>query len=182
MHGTIDQRDRDAYGSLDQLDDGRWQLRFTRSLRHPQEKVWRAITEPEELAQWFPTTIEGERTPGAKLTFSFPEGKIAPIEGEMLAYDPPALMEFRWGNDILRLELRPTSEGTELILLDTLEELGKAARDGAGWHACLAALEAHLSGSPDARDAMSLWKDVQPRYVETFGPEAATIGPPEGME
>ena len=28
---------------------GRWQLRFTRELAHPQEKVWRAITEPEHM-------------------------------------------------------------------------------------------------------------------------------------
>jgi hypothetical protein len=39
-----------TYGDLDQLDDGRWQLRFTRVLSHPVEKVWRAITEPDHLA------------------------------------------------------------------------------------------------------------------------------------
>src|SRR5215207_9889973 len=33
------------YGSLEELDDGRYRLRFTRSLAHPQETVWRAITE-----------------------------------------------------------------------------------------------------------------------------------------
>lgn len=34
---------------------------------------------------------------------------------------------------------------------------GKAARDGAGWHTCL-----------------------DPGYVERFGPEGATVGPPDG--
>jgi hypothetical protein len=28
---------------------------------------------------------------------------------------------------------------------------------------------------------MSAWSAVHPHYVEEFGPEAATIGPPEGM-
>jgi len=32
------------YGMLERLEDGRWQLRFTRTLPHPQEKVWRAVT------------------------------------------------------------------------------------------------------------------------------------------
>ena len=41
------------YGELEQLNDGRWRLRFTRALAHPPEKVWRAITEPEHLASWF---------------------------------------------------------------------------------------------------------------------------------
>jgi uncharacterized protein YndB with AHSA1/START domain len=170
------------YGTLEELDDGRSQLRFTRTLAHPQEVVWRAITEPEQLARWFPTTIEGERAAGASLRFSFPGGEAPPFEGEMLAFEPPSLMELRWGPDIVRIELRPTGGGTELTLLDTLDERGKAARDGAGWHTCLDSLEAALSDDPDARDRMGAWQDVHEHYVESFGPEAATIGPPEGFE
>ena len=47
------------YGSLDRLGDGRWQCASS-ARSHPPEKVWRALTEPEHLAHWFPTTIEGE--------------------------------------------------------------------------------------------------------------------------
>jgi uncharacterized protein YndB with AHSA1/START domain len=170
------------YGTLEQRDDGRWRLRFSRTLRHPPETVWRAITEPEHLAHWFPTTIEGERAPGARLRFSFPEAKMPPMDGEMLAFEPPSLMELRWGPDTLRLELRPSEEGTVLTLLDTLEERGKAARDGAGWHVCLDGLETHLDGGEGLRESMGAWKEVHPNYVESFGAEAATIGPPEGFE
>lgn len=170
------------YGNLEQLDDGRWQLRFTRALAHPLEKVWRAITEPEHLAHWFPTTIEGDRVAGAQLTFSFPGGQAPSFDGEMIAYEPQSAMEIRWGTDIVRLQLRPTDDGTELTLLDTLEERGKAARDGAGWHNCLDALQRALRGEENARDELSSWKDVHDHYIEAFGPEAATIGPPEGFE
>ena len=170
------------YGSLEELDDGRYRLRFTRSLAHPQETVWRAITEPEHLAHWFPTTIEGDRAPGAPLRFSFPGGEAPPFEGEMLAYEPPSLMELRWGADVVRVELRPTEMGTELTLLDTLDEPGKAARDGAGWHVCLDRLEAQLSGEPDSTEHKGDWQQVHGHYVDSFGPEAATIGPPEGFE
>jgi len=169
------------YGTIEQLDDGRWQLRFTRVLAHPQEKVWRAITEPEHLANWFPTTIDGERRAGAALRFGFPEEiDIEPIDGEMLAYEPMSLMELQWGPDVVRLELEPHEQGTLLRLLDTLEERGKGARDGAGWHACLDGLEAFLNGDARSRDQLDTWSDVQAHYIESFGPEAATIGPPEG--
>jgi uncharacterized protein YndB with AHSA1/START domain len=164
---------------MEQLDAGRVRLRFTRELAHPIERVWRAVTEPEHLARWFPTTIEGERAPGAALRFSFPGGEAPPFDGEMLAYEPPSLMELTWGDDIVRLELRPTASGTELTLLDTLDERGKAARDATGWHTCLDRLEAHLQGDPNAREQISTWNQVHPRYVERFGPEAATIGPPK---
>jgi uncharacterized protein YndB with AHSA1/START domain len=167
------------YGTVDELADGRWRLRFTRTLAHPVDTVWKAITEPQHLVAWFPTTIEGERAAGAPLRFSFPEDRWPPFEGEVIAYEPMSAFEFRWGTDIIRLELRASDDGTVLTLLDTLDERGKAARDGAGWHTCLDALTATLAGQPDARAAMSGWADVHARYVERFGPQGATIGPPE---
>jgi uncharacterized protein YndB with AHSA1/START domain len=170
------------YGTVQQLEDGRWQLRFTRTFPHPPGKVWRAITEPEHLAKWFPTTVEGERAAGAPLRFSFPAGQAPPIDGVMLAFEPESAMELQWGPDVIRIELRRVPEGTELTLLDTLEERGKAARDGAGWHTCLDSLDAALRGDAAARQQMDNWREVHSHYVDSFGPAAATIGPPEGME
>ena len=91
-------------------------------------------------------------------------------------------MELLWGTDVVRIELRAAGDGTELTLIDTLDAHGKAARDGAGWHTCLDALDASLDGAQDPRQAMGRWKEVHRVYVESFGPEAATIGPPEGFE
>jgi uncharacterized protein YndB with AHSA1/START domain len=168
------------YGTVEQLANGRWQLRFTRILPHSQTKVWRAITEPEHLAKWFPSTVEGERAAGAPLRFSFPGNPVPPIDGKMLAFEPESVMELQWGPDVVRIELRPVPRGTELTLLDTLDERGKAARDGAGWHTCLDALEAELSGEAQSRESLNRWAQVHPHYVEAFGPEGATIGPPSG--
>jgi uncharacterized protein YndB with AHSA1/START domain len=165
-------------GQLERTRDGRVQLRFTRRFRHPPEKVWRALTEPEHLAAWFPTRIEGERSPGAALRFVFPNGEGPEFDGEMLRYEPPAILEFRWGQDELRFELHPDGEGSLLTFVDTFDELGRAARDAAGWHVCLDALAAHLDGQPPA--GHEAWQHAHQRYVERFGPEAATIGPPAG--
>jgi uncharacterized protein YndB with AHSA1/START domain len=169
------------HGTLELTGDGRSRLRFTRLLRHPPDKVWRAVTEPEHLAHWFPTTIDGERVAGARLRFTFPGGEAPDFDGEMLACEPPSLLELRWGPDVIRLELRPVAEGTVLTLLDTLAEPGTAARDAAGWHVCLDALSAGLRGADDARGAMAAWSEVHATYVENFGPAAATVGPPAGM-
>ena len=149
----------------------RWRLRFTRRLAHTPEKVWRAIVEPEHRDTWFPQRIVGNWSAGAPLTF---ESEYGNFDGEVLAYQPPTLVEFRWGTDEIRLEIRPDGDGTLLTLLDTFDEQGKAARDAAGWHVCLDALESSLAG----RKSTSEWTAVHPRYVAEFGPEAATIGPP----
>ena len=84
------------YGRLDQV-AGRWRLRFSRTISHPPEKVWRALTEPEHLAAWFPTTVDGERAVGAALRFTFPGEEAPPFEGRMLTYDWPSTLEFTWG-------------------------------------------------------------------------------------
>lgn len=153
---------------------GSWQLRFTRTLPHPQEKVWRAITEPEHLKAWFPTGIEGEWRVGARLNFPSEYGNS---QGEVIAVEPPRLLEFRWGTDVIRLELAGDARGSTLTLIDTLDDRGKAARDAAGWDECLLRLEHHLAGTTGPAPG-ERWKQVHPDYIERFGPEASTIGPP----
>ncbi len=96
----------------------------------------------------------------------------------MVTCDPPKTLEFFWGKDLLRIELEPTADGTVLTLTDTLEELGKAARDAAGWHYCLDRLDFVLAGTP--RDGDDSWKALNDMYIERFGPAASAIGPPEG--
>lgn len=156
------------------------QLRFTRHLPHPVARVWRAITEPEHLAAWFPDTIAvGAWEVGAALRFRHPDG-LYDFDGRVLAVEPGRALEFTWGTDTLRIELEADGEGTRLTLLDTLDELGKAARDGAGWHVCLDRLEHHLDGRAPAWSTTERWRTVHPNYVAALGPEAAAIGPPEG--
>jgi uncharacterized protein YndB with AHSA1/START domain len=170
------------YGTLERH-DGRASLRYTRRLRHPRETVWRALTEPAHLEAWFPTTIDGKRAAGARLRFAFREMELDPMEGEMLAFEPPSLMELRWGEDILRFVLE--ADGPERCVLSltvTFEELGKIARDGAGWHSCLDRLAYDLAGEQPPFSASDRWRSVHEVYVERLGPEAARIGPPEEWE
>ena len=167
-------------GRLTEAGD-RWQLEFTRRLPHPPEKVWRALTEAEHLRAWFPHEIHGERAAGAPLRFVFPGDQDDGFDGEMVTYDPPTLLEMRWGADHLRFELTPDGDGTVLVLRDTFDDKGKAARDAAGWHECLDLLELDLGGNEPAWELGTVWKKVHPEYVEALGPDAASIGPPEGF-
>jgi uncharacterized protein YndB with AHSA1/START domain len=167
-------------GTLEQTPAGP-RLRFVRHLAHPPEKVWRAITEPEHLRAWFPDTIVVDQwAVGAPLRFVQAPGMGEGFDGEVLAFEPPTALEFRWGSDIIRLELAPEGDGTRLTLLDTIDQLGKAARDAAGWHTCLDQLEHHLDGTTPPWSPGDRWGQVHPSYVEELGPEATTIGPPAG--
>ena len=163
-------------GTLTRAGD-RWTLRFTRRLAHPMDKVWRAVTEPEHLAAWYPQEIVGDRRAGAPLRFVSSSGDG--FDGQMLVFDPPQVLEFTWGTDLLRIELEPDGTGTLLTLTDTFDDLGKAARDAAGWHECLERLASELDGTPPPAWG-DLWRQMYPLYTERLGPDASTIGPPPG--
>ena len=169
------------HGTLEEADDGRWRLRFERELDHPPEKVWRAVTEPEHLAVWYPQQIVGERKAGAPLRFVTPGDPGDGFDGQLLVFDPPSVMEFTWGTDLLRIELAADGQGTVLTLTDTFDDLGKAARDAAGWHECLERLTGDLDGTP-LPALGEPWQRIDPVYVAALGPEAATVGPPPGWQ
>jgi len=177
-----DQATEADFGRLDRADDGRWRLRFARRLPHRPEKVWRALTEPEHLALWFPSDIEGERAAGARLRFVFRENEAPTMDGEMLAFDPPALLEMRWGDEVLRFELGADGEGTVLEFTNIFDELGKAARDAAGWHSCLDVLGYEVDGRAAPWPTNERWKHVQGSYQERLGPDASILGPPAQWE
>jgi uncharacterized protein YndB with AHSA1/START domain len=159
------------HGTYETIDD-RPALRFERRLNHPVERVWRAISEPEELKAWFPSTVSGEIAPGASLTFTFEQGEAPAMHGEVTEHDPPRRLAFYWGDDHLRFELEPAGDGCLLRFTALLDARDKAARDAAGWHTCLDRLEAALAGAAAGDDA---WRELYAEYERRGLPTGAPV-------
>ncbi|SFB50100.1 Uncharacterized conserved protein YndB, AHSA1/START domain [Amycolatopsis marina] len=131
---------------LETLDD-KPVLRLERRLAHSPEKVWRAISAPEEMAHWFPALIETEPRAGAEMRFTFP-GEQEVSGGEVLEFDPPKVYAFRWNSDVLRFEILPDDRGCVLVFTQVLGAGSgfTAGRTATGWDICLAAMVARLEG------------------------------------
>jgi uncharacterized protein YndB with AHSA1/START domain len=165
--------------------DGRSVLRLERLLDHPRERVWRALTEREQLEMWHPTPFLLEQTPGGTVTFPPSAGAPDMGSGRVLECEEPSLLVHTWGEDELRWTLEQRAEGCLLTLEHSFEDRFKAARDGAGWHVCLVALAAVVDGreAPDRGSAASLpsgWSELNADYQRRFGiaPDQATQVPP----
>jgi uncharacterized protein YndB with AHSA1/START domain len=171
------------YATYESIDEGPV-LGFERRIGHPIEAVWSAITDPAELAHWFPTAVSGEMRASGRLTFTFDERDLPPIQGEVTEFDPPRALAFSWGEDHLRFELSPAVGGTQTDLRFTVE-LGtadKAARDGAGWHVCLDRLAAVLGGGSEEafRGATEGWRRHYEEYERRGFPASAEIPGADG--
>jgi uncharacterized protein YndB with AHSA1/START domain len=157
------------------VDEDRWTLVFTRRLAHPPERVWRALTEPDELRAWAPFAPDRSLAETGPATLTMYEDATTLGDGAPAAVtraEPPSLLEYRWDEDVLRWELEPDGDGTELTLSHTVA----AGRDwlpkvAAGWHLCLDVAERLMDGAPTTpirgADAMEHgWQALHDSYTE----------------
>lgn len=159
--------------------DGRTVLRLERRLAHPPEKVWRAVTEQAEMAHWFPGKMYGERVLGGRLRYEYDAGGDGlPNEGMITDYDPPRLFGFTWGDNALRLEVRPDGDGSVLVLSHTFDDRPYAASYAAGWMHCVDDLARHLAGEP--AQEMTDYPAAHERYIELFDLSAGSASPAGG--
>jgi hypothetical protein len=147
----------------EQIVDGRPALRFERRLNHPIERVWRAVTEPAELARWFVSEVPW--TPE--------DGEVFEAEGEtgrITALEPPRLIAWTWGIERYSFELMADGDGCVLIFTHVFNpQLGPAWQHAAGWETYLNRLDAHLAGGfLSEEEAHAGIDDLLSRYRETF--------------
>jgi uncharacterized protein YndB with AHSA1/START domain len=152
-------------------------LVFVRDLRYPRESVWAALTEPAQLAAWAPYTSDRDLGTVGPATLTMIDGDAAtPVPGEVLRAEPPALLEYRWGGDLLRWELAPAGGGTRLTLRHTVTDPGTLPMMAAGWHICLAVADRLLDGHPvdpiRGQDALKYgWEELRDRYRDRLAPD-----------
>ena len=125
--------------------------RLTRTIDHPPEVVWRALTEPATLAQWLaPGRIELQRGGAARLDFA-DSGTV--IDSQVSAIEPGHVLEYSWssaGEPLrpVRWELARDGAGTRLTLVQKTPAGEDPGRACAGWEAHLEMLQAALEGVP----------------------------------
>jgi uncharacterized protein YndB with AHSA1/START domain len=158
--------------------EGRPAVRFVRTYRHPADRLWAAISEPAELAHWFPSNVELEPHVGGTVRFSGdpnPEGAT----GVVLTYDPPSRLAFTWGPDELHFTVEAVDEASSrLTLLNVLDDRSTAARNAGGWYVCLAELTKRLDGvpsrGPHSEDTVP-WQPVYQAHLDAGLPCGAPV-------
>ena len=156
-------------------DGDRWTLVFVRAMRHPPERVWDALTKPDQVAEWAPYTADRDLGRTGDATLTMIDGDVAQeLSAHVTRAERPHLLEYSWGEDLLRWELAPEGAGTRLTLRHTLADRDWLPKAAAGWHLCLDVAERFLDGQPvgpiRGRDAMNHgWQELHGAYAERLG-------------
>lgn len=136
-------------------------IRLVRRLDAPPDRVFRAWSDPEELARWFPQRVEGGLAVGARTTLVWPDQRLW---WDVAESHPNRTFVFRWPwppeerlITTVTVTIDPAGYGSRLELSDgpfPLDEPGGLdawAEALEGWGEALAMLRAHLDFSVDIR-------------------------------
>jgi uncharacterized protein YndB with AHSA1/START domain len=149
-------------GKLETI-EGRSALRFERTLNHSIARVWRAISDPDELEAWFVARVDW--TPEVGETFDAMDEP-----GEVTDVDPPNLLAWRWGDELFRFELSGADSGCQLTFTHVFSERKFGAQHATGWELTFRRLDALLDGrSLTEEEAMEGFAELHERYAESFG-------------
>ena len=102
-------------------------LTFEFDMHHSPEKVWRALTDPELLAEWLLPAVGLKLEPGAAFTFKtqpYP-GWDGTVNCRILEIDAPRKLSYAWVvgdmalDTVVTFTLTPTAAGTRLSLVQS---------------------------------------------------------------
>jgi uncharacterized protein YndB with AHSA1/START domain len=164
---------RPAHSVEVKKDGDKWTLIVVRELRHPPEKVWRALTDPMHLREWAPFDVDRSLSAVGTVNLTW-VGNPQVLEARVTQAEAARVLEI--GD--MRWELETLGSGTRLTLWHKIDRRF-VTWGAAGWHISLEVLERQLAGEAIPRlaggDAMQseAWQRLVVEYAKQFGVEPA---------
>lgn len=158
---TIDQVH--GMGTVEITEDGAT-VRFERHFPAQPADVWRALTDPAELARWL-SDADIELRLGGPIQVRFDDGTM---NGVITALDMNKRLSYTWiegeGHEShVSWELEDEASGTTLRLTHVKLKASSASGFGGGWHHHLDRLEGVVAGEP--RDwSWKTFEELEPLY------------------
>ncbi len=137
-------------------------LRLRRILPAARERVFRAWTDPQAIAQWW-IPNDGFSVPAAevdlrvggryRVTMQNPAGETFHLAGIYREVAAPERLVYTWnwegtssemGETLVTVEFRDLGATTEVVLTHSLPDVAERDRHGQGWNGCLDHLQEML--------------------------------------
>jgi uncharacterized protein YndB with AHSA1/START domain len=143
-------------------------LKFERKSKHSAERVWKAITDSDELTKWMRYPIKVDLKRGG--TFFADFAPDDPIDGVITTLDPGKVFAYSWGRSVVEWTVEPDGDGSKYTFIHQgLERFEGDEGMYAGWHAFLDALDLHMEGKHMSKEEDAAeWERLKPIYKEVL--------------
>jgi uncharacterized protein YndB with AHSA1/START domain len=155
-------------------------IEITKQIDSAPERVFRALTDADELGRWFASSAESEPRTGGEyvLRFEFEdESRNHTYSGRYEEVTPNERVRYPWngrfGDTTVEFVLKPSASGTEVRLAHSgWTEAAAEPRQlhEQGWTFFLDNLERYLTGGEDQRAAASQMKTATSGVATDAGP------------
>jgi uncharacterized protein YndB with AHSA1/START domain len=146
-------------------------LTYDRTSKHSAERLWRAITQGDEVSQWMDYPAKVDLRVGGEWHVDFSRTDPGDeIPGVIVRVEDERKLTYTWGLSVIEWTIQPTDDGCRYIFIQN----GLAFRDiedeeglAAGWHEFLDRLDLHLDGVHiDEPAQKARWNELKPGYKE----------------
>jgi uncharacterized protein YndB with AHSA1/START domain len=141
---------------------------FERTTRHGPARLWKAITQPDEVAAWMGAPATIDLRPGGDSIIDF-AGDDAALDGIIVRVEQERRFAYVWGRSYTEWLIEPDGDGCRYTFVETgLTDRGEHADEeglAAGWHKFLDRFADHLDGQlRDDAEYEARWHALKPAY------------------
>lgn len=146
-------------------------LTYNRTSKHAPARLWRAITQPDEVSQWMDYPAKVDLRVGGEWHVDFSRTNDGEIPGVIVRVEPERNLTYTWGLSVIEWTIEPDEQGgcryrfiqSGLAFRDIPDEQGLAA----GWHEFFDRLDLHLDDIHiDEPAQKARWNELKPGYRE----------------
>lgn len=145
-----------------------WTITFDRKSKHSPQRLWQALTDPDEVSKWMAYPARIDLRPGGEYHVDFSRDNSGELDGVIVRVEPERLLAYVWGYSVIEWTIEPDGDGCRYTFADHGNPTTEAGVDiSAGWHAWLDSLDAHLDGKTLTRaQEQEHSQRVTPAYKE----------------
>ena len=151
-------------------------ISFERRSKHPVEKLWRSITDPDQVSQWMQYPARIDLRVGGDYFLDFSRSSSENLDGVIVRVERERTLAYVWGVSVVEWKLESSDSGCRYTFVhhgmpprDVDDEEGVAA----GWHLWLDDLESHLDGAALGPEDPAAYAELRKPYRERI---AAVMG------
>lgn len=142
---------------------------FKRRSKHDAARMWRAITEPDEIASWMGGPAKVDLRPGGGYSVDFQGDGDHDLDGIIVRVDEGRKLGYVWGWSYAEWVLEDTEDGCSYTFVQNgLTDRGEDADEeglAAGWHEFFDRLDEHLDGVMRTdQEHQKRWHELKPPY------------------